>query len=1114
VKSVVQGGRVAHTITSQHTNDPHHVQSPCQFETLSGSIASREKAVDEHALHFKPRPEPSILERSKAPMTKLSSAARTQKLIAAITSKFRGAAFGFEGPPGIGKTHTAQHTLDDASCLGLSVHATAPLATLIQRLPRASRPLPLWATHCFEKLERHQHVEPNTLVASLVAHLTTLTPVIVHLEDLHEATPEQLEMWQQVARQVNRTRGLGLLATSRTALPEPFERLTLEPLSFSAATALLEAMAHSTLPDDALTWVNTRAHGNPLFVLEYFRHLTRLGFLWSDGRCWRWRTPPDEAMPSAIEALIMYTLETVRDDEASEAALHARAMSPLGTTEAHWAAVAALSLQGLRKAVTSLENAGILRGDEFVHPLYREVTRQEMPVHQQRIMAQRLIAALEKTRPDLAVDFVDAAGWSVEDARTLFENAVEYARNAGHKRRVATLLARMAKLETGAERSRLALEAAQVMRPFSESEAAGLAALAYEAHPVNLEALILHAKFLARGGQREVAEQHIKSLAPEVLSVHRQVLTLIDLRWFSDRHASAVELWQQHPEVHAEATPSILGRVFESLVLLGRLEEAQQVFDEALRHELSSRERMMLFALNTQIPLVLGKYEDGEIAVSTALAMLEAPHQDLDMQRTRCGLLGNRSVARSILGRYQDCFADLVNVQQIASEFGFHDQYLVNQVRMGECLTQLGEYERAEEVLLECVRSLEHLGNPAFHVTAEFELVRLYLDWDPPHGAALALRHAALAEKRARLHGVPNTLCACLSFTALAEARHGQPERALEYAREIIALAASTTRSPINQAIGVWLEGLSLERLGQPEAALHRMHEGVTRITQLHLEHLAFRMALEVDRFTGDLESARTRLRQLEARELTNLVNITHRYFPQLASSLSDVPRTAPRSNLVRLEVLGPARFSLNGRWSHKRSRLNVSLLAVLLEAHLSGRHEVKLLDLLDVIYPTLDEDRAVSSLHQLVYRMRCSLGQDVIRTTPNGYALGAVESDAEDFLEFGDVGLWRGAYLSDLELNHDSSLREALYHALRRRAAALLETQPLEATRVSRMLLEANAFDLEALWVAVQGLLRTQQLELAEALYQQSRTVFDDIGEQLPSSVHNFVLEREQAGV
>jgi tetratricopeptide (TPR) repeat protein len=1047
-------------------------------------------------------------------MSTPTSTARTQKLIAAITSKFRGAAFGFEGPPGIGKTFNAQCTLDEASCLGLRVHATASVSTLVQRLPRATRPLPLWATHCYEKLERQQHVEPNTLVASLVAHLATLTPVIIHLEDLHEASPEQLEIWQQLARQVNRTRGLGLLATSRTPLPEPFERLTLEPLTVSASTALLEDVTRSALPEEALAWINTRAQGNPLFTLEYFQHLTRLGFLWSDGKRWRWRAPPDEAMPSAIESLIVYTLETVRDDAASEAALHARALLPLDATPTHWAAAAALTLPGLHTAVTKLERAGILRDGDFAHPLYREVTRHEMPVEQRQTMAQRLITVFENTRPDLAVDFVDAAGWCLEDARPLYENAVRHARDAGHKRRVATLLAQMALLETGAERSRLALEAAQVMRPFSESEAARLAALAFEANPENLEALIFHAKFLARGGQREEAEQHIKSLAPEVLSVHRQVLTLLELRWFSDRHASAVELWQNHPEVHAEATPAIMGRVFESLVLLGRLDEAQQVFDEAGRHELSSRERTMLFALSTQIPLIMGKYEDGDIAISAALAMLQASHQDQDMQRTRCGLLGNRSVARSILGRYQDCAADLANALQIASEYGFHDYYLVNQVRMGECLTQIGEYERAEEVLLECVRSLEHLGNPAFQITAEFELVRLYLDWNPPHGAALALRYAALAEKRARRHGVPNTLCACLCFTALAEAIHGQPERAMEYAREIIVLASSTTRSPHNEAIGLWLEGLSLERLGQPEAALDRMREGVTRVTQLHLEHLAFRMALEVDRLTGDLESARVRLKHLEALELTNLVNITHRYFPQLSSSLPVVTQTAPSSNLVRLEVLGPVRFSLNGTWSHKRSRLNVSLLVVLLEAHLSGRHEVKLLDLLDVIYPTLDEDKAISSLHQLVYRMRCSFGQDVIRTTPNGYALGAVESDAEDFLEFGDVRLWRGTYLSDLTLNHDSSLREALYHALRRRAAALLETQPLEATRVSRVLLEANAFDLEAVRMAVQGLMQAQQFKAAEAIYQQARAVFNEIGEQLSGSVQDFMLKREQAGV
>ncbi|WP_036219657.1 hypothetical protein, partial [Calidithermus chliarophilus] len=72
-----------------------------------------------------------------------------------------------------------------------------------------------------------------------------------------------------------------------------------------ASTALLQGQAGGALPPEACEWIYQRAQGNPLFTLEYFRHLGRLGHLWSDGHRWRWRAPEGEPMPTSVEALIV-----------------------------------------------------------------------------------------------------------------------------------------------------------------------------------------------------------------------------------------------------------------------------------------------------------------------------------------------------------------------------------------------------------------------------------------------------------------------------------------------------------------------------------------------------------------------------------------------------------------------------------------------------------------------------------------------------------------------------------------------------------------------------------------------------------------------------------------
>lgn len=98
------------------------------------------------------------------------------------------------------------------------------------------------------------------------------------------------------------------------------------------------------------------------------------------------------------------------------------------------------------------------------------------------------------------------------------------------------------------------------------------------------------------------------------------------------------------------------------------------------------------------------------------------------------------------------------------------------------------------------------------------------------------------------------------------------------------------------------------------------------------------------------------------------------------------------------------------------------------------------------------------------------SLSAGSIQTTPGGYALGHVTSDAALFLETSDARLWRGGYLQGVTSgNQGDSVSKALHLALRGRAEALLSSDPPEAARVAR-LLEAEPYSPELLHLALQA--------------------------------------------
>lgn len=202
------------------------------------------------------------------------------------------------------------------------------------------------------------------------------------------------------------------------------------------------------------------------------------------------------------------------------------------------------------------------------------------------------------------------------------------------------------------------------------------------------------------------------------------------------------------------------------------------------------------------------------------------------------------------------------------------------------------------------------------------------------------------------------------------------------------------------------------------------------------------------------------------------------------------------------LAVLGP--MLLGGK--PVRGQKRKELLALLAEARIAGRAEVSTLELLGALYPGLPEAEAANLLKQAVFQTRAHLGQGIIATTPDGYALGSLETDAERFLKTGDTRLWRGGLLEDASGDRDEAVRGALYQALAGRVRSLLEADPHEAVRLGRILLSAEPYEAEVLALTLRALRQQGNRRGLSRLYQQARERMAEVGEALPQDWQAFL--------
>jgi len=155
-------------------------------------------------------------------------------------------------------------------------------------------------------------------VSSFLGNASSVKPMLVILEDLHDADKGTLEMLSYVSRNLSNTRLL-IIGTYRdvevdrnhplsAALAElrrasSFERVLLRGLNADEVKRMLENITHEEIPVGLAEAVHRQTEGNPLFVQEVVRYLTEEKLL----------TRAGDKMTTSTTSLEMSIPEGLRD---------------------------------------------------------------------------------------------------------------------------------------------------------------------------------------------------------------------------------------------------------------------------------------------------------------------------------------------------------------------------------------------------------------------------------------------------------------------------------------------------------------------------------------------------------------------------------------------------------------------------------------------------------------------------------------------------------------------------------------------------------------------------------------------------------------------------------
>jgi tetratricopeptide (TPR) repeat protein len=1018
---------------------------------------------------------------------------QTTKRLKGLIVKRPGMAFGLWGEAGIGKTHAVQNLLRAMPYENLSQHATTSISNLARALPKPKN-LALWAQVIFNKLEQGEYLSTEQTSSAFGAVLSESAPFILHLEDVHETSIEQLEWIVALANMVTRLKGVALLVTSRNAPPEPFEAVRLEALDFKDTRILLEQEARAALPLEALEWIHAKAVGNPLFTLEFFKFLARLGFVWNDGQQWRWHTPQQDMMPATIEALIEQMFDQAVSSQVLTDVLTAKTMLPRDSNFDLWANVVGISRAALNDAITELSKRGILINHEFAHPLFGEVNALKVTLEQRQSFARKALDSLHDNSL-LGISFIEHASLSAVESQQWIERAITQAVSANNLALACDLKIRALEWYEPRARQQLGLEVAKEVRFYNLPKAASLFE---QFKPQTPDDIYVHAEVLARLGRLAQAKQLLENMTETFKADSSWLEHLVMIHSDAEDHVGAVAKWDEHEQSRSSNNPKFLYKVAQSLTVLSRFKDAVTILEFALQQTPPEALQADIFLSKGMLSDFVGDTKSAERHYRTAQKIYQENNDSYGLGCVfyRLGAMEYYENSLSVAVNY------LEQSMKFFTEVGHQAQRLQSLTLLAATRTELNQCQTAERELLEAEEQLRGTTFRAKWIMTCTNLSFLYRGWDVPYGAVLALKYARAALQAAREINNPRLIANCLYHVSKSETFSNNPVEGLRLADQCLALAAQL-EYPAMLAYPQHARYQALLALNRFDEALAALQIAETKNRILGHNHDADFYALEYQCLTKNWETAREMLMEIRNKEGFFFAQIATRNFSELEQQNVIEP-----TSKLRLTTFGTIKIS----GTPIRGRKRQELLILLLEARITGKPQLEKLELLEALYPQDDEDRAASSLKELIRGTRTSLGKEIIQTTVGGYALGQMTSDIEEFLKNGDTQLWQGMYLQNLEFENSQSIRDLLEQALYNQMLQLLETDVREASRVSRFLLTMNPFDLEMLRISLYALRAARNYKTLERVYENAKTYLLEVGETLPENWSDFLTQTLKA--
>jgi len=758
-----------------------------------------------------------------------------------------------------------------------------------------------------------------------------------------------------------------------------------------------------------------------------------------------------------------------------------------------WAQVAGVGTAELAAAVTGLDRQGVLEGDAFGHPLFAEHSLKKVGPAERQTMAGRALAALAD-EPVEAARFVADAGLPPAEALALLRAAAERTSDVV---RSARLTAQAARHATGAELVALATSAAAVLQHHDLPGAIAVMARAVAVEGVGDEVITHYAHMLARSGRQADADELAERLGGEGGSPTAAAAVKLTSRNVAGDHAEAWAIWEQHPQLRAAADPELLRAATASAIAIGRMPEARALIETGLAQSTGPELECEFLSLQALLALHSGDVKRADQLISRALKQLER----LEAPRLRATALLNRAAILRMLGDYRGMGACLDECLRIRSQAGDGPAYAFAAAALAELRIEQARYEEADELLTEAIATLELYPPNRYLINARSMACSLGIAQATPMSRLSALQQAETALQAARDLGNPRVVRELLFDAAMANTAVGDAGKGESLARESQALSEAAGASPTDTYRAAWALGLAREGQGDEAGAVRHLSEALALAVEVENAIDTHKIGLELARLRNDRSAAQANRTWFDERGLLNGVAIADRQLGASASSRAD---SGERTS--RLEVLGP--MQLRGEETvvvrgEKRRRL----LALLLEARVSGRGGVAKLAILDDLYPEQDELKAASSLKELVHGVRNAHGPDLILTTPDGYALGNCDSDVEEYLEAPDAALWRGPYLDGMEV--DGILRDTLYLALARHTREMLASDPRTASRLARLLIEAEPYRVDYLATGLEAYRAAGNHRSLERLYQSARIRLSELGETLPRRWQLFLTNQ-----